>query len=166
MRLAELSPAERGYLGSPLQTAEALPPLLIHHLGQLLGARMKQRVQIQTEPNPRVTTDFLIDPSVPEIQWDSELDAMWLRGRLGEHGCLSPTRCAAMSQNLLRTLQRGVAETWISLSGVRTLPTALSLRVETPSDKINVTHATLLIRFPSSLTDMNQWAQHIIRHEN
>lgn len=166
MRLVELSAAERRYLSSPLPTAEALPPVLARHLGQLLGARMKQRVQIQTEPSPRATSDFLIGSSVPEIQWDSELDAMWLRGRLGGHSCLSQMRCAAMSQNLLRTLQRSVAETWISLSGVRTLPTALSLRVETPSDKISATHARLLIRFPSSLADMNQWAQHIIRHEN
>ena len=166
MRLAELSAAERRYLSSPLPAAEALPLLLARHLGQLLGARMKQRVQIQTELNPRVTTGFLLDSSVPQIQWDSDLDAMWLRGRLGGHSCLSPTRCVAMSQNLLRTLQGGVAETWISHPGVRTLPTALSLRVETPSDKISATHATLLIRFPSSLTDMNRWAQHIIRHEN
>ena len=173
MRLAELSAAERDYLVSPLPVAEALSPLLVRHFSRVLGARMKQAVQVkvglppsQAGLPPGQAADFWVDSApeigvAPDIRWDSVLDAMWLRGRLGGRGGVP---CPALTKSLLRTLQLGLAETWISLPGEKILPIALSLRVEMTIEKISVEQAMLNIRFPLSLCAMNRWAQHIIRH--
>ena len=166
MRLAELSAAERDYLVSPLPVAEALSPLLARHFSRVLGARLKQAVQVKVGLPPGQGADFWGDSApeidvAPDIRWDSALDAMWLRGRLGGR---SGAACPALTKSLLRTLQLGLAETWISLPAEKILPIVLSLRVEMTIEKIIVEQAMLNIRFPLSLCAMNRWAQHIIRH--
>lgn len=170
MRLAELSAAERDYLTSPLPLETALSPLLVRHFSRVLGARMKQPVQVKTGALPGQEADFLIDTDAPVIVWDSALEAMWLRGRLGGRSGAPRASCSAMTRSLQRTLQLGLAETWISAPGTeiqpKTLPTVLSLRVEIQTDKISGVPAGLVIRFPRVLASMNRWADYIIGHAN
>lgn len=165
MRIAELSAAERNYLESPLPVAETLSPLLIRHFSRVLGARIKQGVQVKvgTPQDPNLIAE-LIDTGAPVFSWDDALDIMWLQARLGGSPRTLLAPCSAMTKNLLRTLQVGLAETWISLSDAKTLPAALTLHIEITAEKINVAQAVLTIRFPPSLSSMNQWAQQIIRH--
>ena len=169
MRLAELSAAERDYLANPLPIAEALSALLVRHFSRVLGARMKQVVQVlvETPSDKDGAVVFLVDEDAPEISGDTALEAMWLHGRLGGQSYAPSVPCSAMTKSLQRTLQLGLAETWISLPSTtppKTLPLALSLRVEIISAKISVRHGRFIVRFPRSSTRMDQWAQHIIRH--
>ncbi len=184
MRLAELSAAEHRFLTSPLAPTEKLSPLLIEHLSQVLGARMKRRVQVQidTHPAQNGVADSLGDSNAAElnrapiISWDKTLDALWLQGRLGGRSGVSGEPCAVMVKSLQRTLQLALAETWISLPDAKVLPAILSLRIEmlgnkSPLDKPGAANSAtsptlLVIRFPPSLASMKQWAQHIIRHAN
>lgn len=184
MQLAELSAAERRFLTSPLAPTEKLSPLLIEHLSQVLGVRMKRRVQVQIEPRPAQNgvadssgdTDVAELNRAPIISWDKALDALWLQGRLGGRGGFSGAPCAVMIKSLQRTLQLALAETWISLPDAKALPAVLSLRIETSGnkphpdkpcvEKIATEQALLVICFPPSLASMDQWAQHIIRHAN
>jgi len=166
MRLAELSTAERRYLSSPLAPVDALTPALVRHLQGVLGARMKQRVEISvTAAAPDVMQAPLAERAVPEMSWESGLEAMWLRARLGGH-CDASTRCAALTANLLHTLQRALAETWLSLHDRDSLPALLTLRVALPRADSGAQPATLLLHWPATQANMHQWAQRIIRHEN
>lgn len=166
MRLAELSAAERRYLNSPLAPVDALTPALVRHLQGVLGARMKQRVQISvTAAAPDVMQAPLVERAVPEIGWESGLEAMWLRARLGGR-CDASTRCAALSANLLHTLQRALAETWLSLHGMDSLPALLTLRIALATADSGAQHATLVMHLPATQANMHQWAQRMIHHEN
>lgn len=158
MQLAELSAEERAYLSQPLPRADTFAPALSKHLSCVLGARMKGAVQVQAAPT--------IDPdsiaiTAPQISWDHALDTLWLRARLGQSNANAQTPSAAMTKNLLRTLQLCLAETWISLPSADTSTANTSLRIQVTD--INAAVATLQIRLPPP-RDMAQWAQQIIRH--
>ena len=158
MRLAELSPAERRYLSSPLPPVDAWTPLLIERLSHLLSARTKQRIQIFA-----VAPDSLLEEAehvAPEISWNDELDALWVRARLGTSMCI-PTRCAALSRNLLHTLQQALAETWRSPAPNKTLPHSVNFRIEFTAKTGTVQHATLAIYFPATRSQMDCWAQRV-----
>ena len=158
MRLAELSSAKQRYLSSPLPPVDTWTPLLIARLCGVLGARMKQRVQMIT-----VTSDTLNNRecAAPEISWDSALDALWVHARLGGNARITPA-CAALSHNLRHTLQQALAETWMSSAQHPSLPRALHLRIECTSKTGEVAKAVLTIYFPASLSQMNRWAQRLI----
>lgn len=158
MRLAELSTAEQDYLSRPLPPVDTWTPLLTARLCGVLGARMKQRVQIVT-----VTSDPLNnrEHAEPEISWDSALDALWVRARLGGSARILPP-CAALSRNLLHTLQQALAETWVSSAEHPSLPRALHLRIECTSKTGEVAQAALTIYFPASLSQMDRWVQRLI----
>ncbi len=180
MRLAELSAAERRFLTRPFAPAEKLSPLLIEHLSQVLGARMKRRVHMQVETCAAQNEVAVLvdDPELTElnraplISWDKALDALWLQGRLGGRSGCSVEPCAVMIKSLQRTLQLALAETWISLPDAKALSAVLSLRIETSrqkskpdkpyAEKMATESALLMIRFPASLASMNQWAHTII----
>ena len=166
MRLAELTPAERDYFSSPHPAADALSPLLARHLGRVLAARMRHPVQVLagSSPDPENTAGFLAERDAPEFHWDSALDVMWLQARLGGPGCNLQRPSAALTHNLLRTLQCSLAETWLSLPDAKLLSPVLSLRIETTPAEANFARASLTIFLPSSSTHMQQWAQRIIRH--
>lgn len=165
MRIAELSAEERNYLESPSPVAETLSPLLCQYFGRLLGARIKQRVEVKVgTPLDTHPIAELIDSDTPIFSWNNTLDTMWLQARLGGSTSAGLAPCAALTKNLLRTLQVGLAETWISLSDAKTLPAALSLHIEITDGKVSVAQAVLTIRFPATLSSMSQWAQQIIRH--
>ncbi|MHB8915478.1 MAG: hypothetical protein ACYC4K_06655 [Thiobacillus sp.] len=158
MRLAELSPAERSYLCSPLPPVDAWTPLLIERLCHLLSARIKQRVQIfAVAPDPLLVEEA---GEIPEISWDDQLDALWVRVRLGASTCI-PTRCAALSRNLLHTLQQVLAETWRSPAPNKTLPHSQNFRIECTAKTGAVQHATLAIYFPATPSQMDRWAQRV-----
>ena len=151
MRLAELSTAEQRYLSSPLPPGDAWTPFLILRLSRVLGARMKQRVQIfPVAPDPLALG---MGRAAPEISWDSELDAMWVRARLGGSARIY-THCDALSRNLLRTLQHTLAETWMSSTQNKTLPRTLHLRIKNAAQQ-----AVLTICFPATFSQMDRWAQ-------
>ena len=155
MRLAELSPAERRYLCSPLPPVDAWTPLLIQRLRHLLGARIKQRIQIVAIAPDAMTVE--VERVIPEISWDDGLDALWVRARLGATARI-PTRCAALSRNLLHTLQLALAETWRSPVPNKTLPHSLYFRLECTAKTGEVQHATLAIYFPTTSSQMDRWA--------
>jgi len=158
MRLAELSPAERRYLSSPLPPVDAWTPMLIQRLCHLLGARIKQRVQIFAVAPDTLPVDA--ERITPEISWDDALDAWWVRARLGASMRI-PTRCAALSRNLLHTLQQVLAETWRSPAPNKTLPHSLHFRLECTAKNGAVQHATLAIYFPETRSQMDRWAQRV-----
>ena len=161
MQLAELSAEERDYLSRPLPLADAFAPALVKHLSCVLGARMKQTVQVQAAHQ---CADLDIAKiTVPQISWDNALDTLWLHARLGRSNASVQTPSSALTKNLLRTLQLGLAEAWISFPSANTPNADWSLRMQITAMNNNTIAATLLIRLPSS-RDMNQWAQHIIRH--
>lgn len=166
IRLVELSPAERDYFSSPLPVPDALSPLLARHLGRILAARMRHPVQVLTGSSPDLenTADFLAERDAPEFDWDNALAVMWLHARLGGPGSSVQRPATALTHNLLRTLQCGLAETWLSLPNAQSFPPVLSLRIETAPAEAGLTRALLTIRFPSSSSRMQQWAQRIIRH--
>lgn len=165
MLLAELSTAERRYLSSPVSAPDTWSPMLVRHMSRLLGARLKQGVQIQIiAPEPGSASDNR-HATEAEIGWNDVLERMWLQARLGGPGVMSGARCTAMRHNLMRTLQLGVAESWISMRNANSLPAILSLRVGATRLDTNQ-HAEIVIDFPASATQMTQWAQRIIRHEN
>lgn len=158
MRLAELSPAERRYLSSPLPPVDAWAPLLIQRLSHLLSARTKQRIQIFTiAPDPQLVENQCI---APEISWDDELDAWWVRARLGASTRIL-TRCDALSRNLLHTLQQVLAETWLSPAPNKTLPRMLRFQIECTAKTGEVQQATLAIYFPVTPSQMDRWAQRV-----
>lgn len=159
MQLAELSAEERAYLSQPLPRADAFAPALVQHLSRVLGARMKGAIQVQAAPH-MVDADLSVI-TAPQISWDHALDTLWLHARLGRSNANAQTPSAAMTKNLLRTLQLCLAETWISLRSADTSIANASLRIQITA--VNAVAATLQIRLPP-LRDMNQWAQHIIRH--
>ena len=159
MRLAELSPAEQRYLGSPLPPVDDWPPLLTKRLARMLSARMKQAVKISfAAPDPKHPPS-LTTRNTPEILWDSALDAMWVRARLGGR-MRSHTPCAALSRNLQHSLQLLLAETWLSTHH-EIVPATLCWRIETLQGDI-ATQATLAIHFTDSLPLMDRWAQRLI----
>lgn len=159
MRLAELSSAEQHYLSRPLPPVDSWTPLLIVRLSRVLGARLKQRVQIfPAAPNPQAI-ESATGGTAPEIHWDSALDAMWVYARLGGNARIN-TRCAALSRNLRRTLQQALAETWVSSAQHPGLPRALHLRIESTSNARGA-QAMLTIYFPTSLSQMDRWAHHM-----
>ena len=158
MRLAELSAAEQRYLSSPLPPIDTWTPLLIQRLCRLLGARTKQRVQFFADAPDTLTIDM--ERAAPEISWDSELDAMWVHARLGGSARIH-TPCAALSRNLLHTLQQALAETWMSSAQHQTLPRMLHLRIELTSKTGDVKQAMLTIYFPATLSLMDRWAQRV-----
>lgn len=166
MRLVKLSPAERDYLSSLHSAADTLSPLLARHLGRVLAARMRHPVEVRTVslPDPENTAGFLAERDVPEFQWDNALAVMWLHARLGGPGCTLQRPSAALTHNLLRTLQCSLAETWLSLPAAQSLLSVLSLRIETTPAEAQPVQALLTICFPSSSARMQQWAQRIIRH--
>lgn len=158
MRLAELSPAERRFLTSPVPPVDAWTPLVIARLSQLLSARTGQRIQIAV-----VASDPLLVVQVretPEISWDDALDALWLRARVGASTRIG-TRCAALSRNLLHTLQQGLAETWRSPAPNKVLPHSLHFRLECAAKTGEIQHAKLAIHFPATLREMDRWAQRV-----
>lgn len=157
MRLAELSPAEHRYLSSPLPPVDAWTPLLIAHMGRVLGARMKQRVQVFRAASEPVTLSSA-EYTAPEIQWDSALDAVWLRARLGG-AVRCNTRCTALSRNLQRCLQQVLAETWLSSAQHKMLPRMLRLRIEIAPTTDVTQQAALTIYFPATPSQMDRWAQ-------
>ena len=159
MRLAELSPAEQRYLSSPLPPVDDWPPLLMKRLVRMLSARMKQAVQLSSVALDPARPPSFTQRDLPEIKWDSALDAMWVRARLGGRMRVH-TPCTALSRNLHHSLQQQLAETWLS-SPHEILPTTLCWRIDTPQRDI-ATQATLTIHFPDSLTLMDRWAQRLI----
>lgn len=165
MRLVELSPAERDYFSSPLPAADALPLLLAPHLGRVLAARMRYPVQVLTRSSsdPESSHGFLVERDAPEFEWENTLEVMWLHARLGRPGCSLQRPAAALTHNLLRTLQSSLAETWLS-QPIKSLPPVLSLRIETTPPTAGLTRAMLTIRFPCSSSRMQRWALRIIRH--
>lgn len=158
MPLAELSAEERAYLSQPLPCADAFAPALAQHLSRVLGARMKYAVQVQALSTN--DTD-LTAITLPQINWDRTLDTLWLHARLGRSNANAQTPSAAMTKNLLRTLQLCLAETWMSLPTDVTSTANASLRLQITG--VSAVAATLQIRLPLP-RDMNHWAQHIIRH--
>lgn len=166
MRLVELSPAERDYFSSPLSAADALPPLLARHLGRVLAARMCHPVQVLAESSCDMESlpRLLAERDAPEFEWEDALAVMWLHARLGRPGCSVQRPAAALTHNLLRTLQCSLAETWLSLPETQSLPPVLSLRIDTTPAEANPARALLTIFLPSSATRMQQWARRIIRH--
>lgn len=161
MQLAELSAEERDYLSRPLPLADAFAPSLVKRFSCVLAARMKQAVQVQAAPHP--ANPDLSAITVPQISWDHALDTLWLHARLGRSNASVQPPSSAMTKNLLRTLQLSLAEAWISLPSANTPNADWSLRMQITAMNNNTIAATLLIRLPTS-RDMNQWAQHIIRH--
>ena len=119
-----------------------------------------------SSPDLENTAGFLAEHDAPEFQWDNALDVMWLHARLGGPGCSLQRPATALTHNLLRTLQCSLAETWLSLPDAKLLSPVLSLRIETTPAEAKPVRALLTIRFPSSSTCMQQWAQRIIRHAN
>ena len=160
MRLVELRTAEQRYLSSPLPPVDAWTPLLIERLSRVLGARMKQRVQISHAASDPLTVAANTHRAAPEIRWDAELDAMWVRARLGGNVHIN-MRCAALSRNLLRTLQHALAEVWLSSVHNKCLPEMLRLRIEICTGTDVVQQAVLTICFPETLSQMDCWAQRI-----
>lgn len=159
MRLAELSLAEQRFLTSPLPPVDAWMPLLIQRLSHLLSARTKQRIQIfAVAPNALLVED---EREIPVISWDDALDALWVRARLGASTRI-PTRCTALSRNLLHTLQQVLAETWRSHFPNKTLPHSLHFRLECTAKSGEVQHATLAIYFPATPNQMDRWAQRVV----
>ena len=158
MLLAELSPAERRYLSSPLPAVDAWTPLLIERLSHLLSARIKQRIQIfAVAPDPMFVQETR---EIPEISWDAALDALWVRARLGASTRI-PTRCTALSRNLLHTLQHVLAEAWRTPVANKILPSSLHCRLECTAKTGEVVHATLAIHFPATQSQMDRWAQRV-----
>ena len=158
MRLAELSPTERRYLTRPLPPVDAWTPLLLERLSHLLSARIKERIQIvAVAPNPQLVED---EREMPAISWDDALDGWWVRARLGA-GTRIPTRCTALSRNLLHTLQQALAETWRSPAPNKTLPNKLHFRLECRAKTGGIQHATLAIHFPATPSQMDRWAQRV-----
>lgn len=159
MRLAELSPAEHRYLSSPLPPVEDWTPLLMKRLMRMLSARMKQAVEIfPAAPDP-IHLQSITARHTPEIRWDSALDAMWVRARLGGRVYIN-ARCTALSRNLQHSLQQLLAETWLSTRH-EILPATLCWRIETLSGD-TPTQARLTMHFPDTLTLMDRWAQRMI----
>lgn len=159
MRLAELSPAEHRFLSSPLPPVDDWTALLMKRLARMLGARMKQAVEIfPIAPDP-TRLQSLTKCVTPEIQWDSALEAMWVRARLGGP-VRTTTRCTALSRNLQHTLQQLLAETWLSAPH-EILPATLCWRIEMPNGD-NLIQARLTMHFPDTLTLMDRWAQRMI----
>lgn len=158
MRLAELSTAERRYLSSPLPPVDEWTPLLILRLCRVLGARMKQRVQIfPASPHPQAI-ESATGRAVPEIHWNDDLDAMWVHARLGGNARIH-TRCIALSRNLQCTVQHALAETWMSSAQHKFLPGTLHLRIEIFLGTGVAQQATLAIYFPATPIQMDRWAQ-------
>lgn len=160
MRLAGLSPAEQRYLNSPLPPVDAWTPLLILRLSRVLGARMKQRVQISLAASDPLTVDANTQRAAPDIRWDAELDAMWVHARLGGNVRIN-SRCTALSRNLLRTLQYALAETWLSSAHNKCLPETLRLRIEISPGTGVVHQGVLTIYFPETFSQMDCWAQRV-----
>ena len=158
MRLVELSTAERRYLSSPLPPVDAWTPLLIERLGRMLGARMKQRVQILPAAPDPLTIRPATGRVAPEIDWDNALDAMWVHARLGGNVRIN-LRCTALSRNLQRTLQQVLAETWLSSAQNKFLPLTLRLRIEISPGTGVVQQAVLTICFPETFSQMDYWAR-------
>lgn len=159
MRLAELSPAEHRYLSSPLPPVDDWTPLLTKRLARMLSARMKQAVQLSSVALDPARLPSFTERELPEIKWDSALETMWIRARLGGPVRVN-TRCTALSRNLQHSLQQLLAETWLSRQH-EILPTTLCWHIETSQGDI-ATQATLTIHFPDSLTLMDRWAQRMI----
>ena len=159
MRLAELSPAEQRYLNSPLPPVDDWTPFLMKRLVRMLRARMKQTVEISPAAPDSRHPSSVPARNTPEILWDSALDAMWVRARLGGRMCIH-TPCTALSRNLQHSLQQLLAETWLSTQH-EILPATLCWRIETPQGDIP-TQATLTMHFPDSLASMDRWAQRMI----
>lgn len=159
MRLAELSPAEERYLNSPLPLVDHWTPLLTKRLARMLSARMKQAVEIIPAVSDSSRAHSPTQRTIPEILWDSALDAMWVRARLGGRVTIH-TSCTALSRNLQHSLQQLLAETWRSTRH-EILPASLCWRIET-SKADSATPATLTIHFPDTLSLMDSWAQRMI----
>ena len=158
MRLAELSPAEHLFLASPLPPVDAWTPLLMQRLGHLLSARTKQRIQIVAiAPDPMFVQETC---EIPEISWDNTLDTLWVCTRLGASTRI-PTRCTALSRNLLHTLQQALAETWRTPVANKILPSSLHCRLECIAKTGEVLQATLAIHFPATPSQMDRWAQRV-----
>jgi len=155
MRLAELSPAELAYLQSPLPRVDNWSPRLGKHLSRILSARMKCSVQL-VPITPARSEEGLRD--TPQIHVDDALIALWVRARLG--GPLRVgTRCSALSRNLQATMQRCIAEAWLS-SPSELLPKTLCWRVEVPAP--GGATATLTLHFPDTYQQMHAWAQRVV----
>mgnify|MGYP000397912955 CR=1 FL=1 len=163
MRLVELSPAERDYFNSPLPSADTLSPLFARHLGRLLAARMRHPVQVIGLSAGPVVSPCLEAREAPAFEWDPALAMMWHHARLGRPGCSVQRPAAALTHNLLRTLQACLAETWRSLPDAQSLPPVLSLRIDSTPAQATPPRALLTILLPSSAARMQQWAQRIIR---
>jgi hypothetical protein len=155
MLLAQLTEAEREYLCGPQPVFEEWPAMLAQRLGALLGARIRQRVQIHVQASSEMA--YMHDS--PQVYWDAALDAMWLCGRLGGRTSVAGAASPALSKSLKRTLELALAEAWLSMQGIAALPAALSFRIETTGGS-----AELGIRFPEELKCMNQWARKTIHH--
>ena len=165
MRLVELSPAERDYFGSAPGAPDALLRLLTRHLGRVLTARMRRVVQVSGSSHGTGRLHGLVvERAAPEFEWNDALAVMWLHARLGRPGGRLQRPAAALTHNLLRTLQCSLAETWRSLPEMQSLPPCLSLRIDTTPADVNPTGASLTIFLPSTATCMNQWARRIICH--
>lgn len=163
MRLVELSPAERDYFNSPLPPADSLTPLFARHLGRVLAARMRCPVQVIGLSAGPLATPGLDAREAPAFEWDQALEMMWHHARLGRQGCSVQRPAAALTHNLLRTLQGCLAETWRSLPDAQSLPPVVSLRIDSTPAQANPTRALLTILLPSSAARMQQWALRVIR---
>ena len=150
MRLAELTPAERRFLDSPGPPADNWSPLLTQRLTHLLSARLKQPVALVPVP-PESGRSV---SNAPHIVWNSALDVLWLHARLGGRGRpLHSQPCTALTRNLQHSLQRTLAETWLSAQHDSS-PHSLCWCIETRESD----NAVLTIHFPAVL-QMTQWAQ-------
>jgi hypothetical protein len=96
--------------------------------------------------------------TAPRLHWDGVLDVWWLNrrlgGRMGSAGAVSP----ALRKSLARTLERALAETWLSLPFNPPMPATLAWRMEAAGQTAN-----LEIHFPPDGTTMKRWAQARIR---
>ena len=155
MRLAELSTAEQRYLSSPLPPVDAWSPLLIVRLCRVLGARMKQRVQIFPAPPDPLTMESTTGRATPEIDWDNALDAMWVHARLGGNVRIN-SRCMALSRNLQRALQQVLAETWLSSAQNKFLPGTLRLRIEISDSRFS-SNLLVSLLLMTDLTATREW---------
>lgn len=153
MRLAELSPAEQSYLSSSLPQLDDWTPVLTQRVSRLLGARMKQSVEIAPVATRRALPR--VPRETPDIVADSALNALWVSARLGGR-VRSCTPCTALARNLHHSLEHLLAETWLSAPH-ELIPASLQWRIATDE-----TDATLTIHFPDTLARMDRWARRTI----
>ena len=159
MRLVELSPTEQRYLSSPLPSHDHWTPLLMKGLARMLSARLKRTVKILPAASDVSLPPRSTQREMPEVLWDSALEAMWIRARLGARVRILAS-CTALSRNLQHNVQQLLAETWLSTHH-EILPATVCWRIVTPGSDAQ-TEARVTIHFPDTLALMDRWAQRMI----